>query len=103
MFPKKTPIFVQVGPHSHLVHISIGFGLVGLLDLRVLHEYFVDVGAGILVQLLVVAYDNESHIDVTEDTQLIRLLQQAVLPLAEGDLWGGTGSVERKEGRGRKE
>lgn len=68
------------------MHIGIGFGFVWLLDLCVLHEDLVDVGAGILVQLLVVPNDNEGHIHVAEDTQLVRLLQQTVLPFAEGDL-----------------
>ena len=76
------------------MHIGVGFGLIRLLDLRVLHEDLVDVGAGILVQLLVVPNDNEGHVDVAEDTQLVRLLQQTVLPFAEGDLRGGKGRGE---------
>lgn len=42
-----------------------------------------------MVQLLVVTNDDEGHLHVTEDTQLISLLQQTVFSLAEGDLRGG--------------
>lgn len=41
-----------------------------------------------MVQLLVVANDDEGHLHVTEDTQLVSLLQQTVFSLAEGDLRG---------------
>lgn len=34
---------MYIGSHSYLVHIGVGFGLVRLLDLCVLHEYLIDV------------------------------------------------------------
>ena len=68
------------------MHISIGFGLVRFLDLCVLHEDLIDVRAGVLVQFLVGADDNERHVNITENTQLVGLLQETVLPLAKGYL-----------------
>ena len=67
--------------------IGIGFGLKGLLYLRVLHEDLIDVGAGVLVQPLVAsADDDDGYFHIAKDAQFVGLLQQTVLPLAEGNL-----------------
>ncbi len=48
-------------------------------------EDLIDVGGRVLVELLVVSKYDHSHIDRTEDRQLMRLLEQAALALEEGD------------------
>lgn len=45
----------------------------------------VDVRGRILVELLIVAKDNNSDVDGTQDGQLVRLLEQAAFALEEGD------------------
>ena len=52
----------------------------------VFQEDFVHVGAGVLKQLVLRVEDDNCYLTVTEDTQLVRLLHQAELPLGEGHL-----------------
>ena len=48
-------------------------------------DYLIDVGRGVLVELLIVPEDDNGDVDGTQDGQLMRLLEQAAFPLEEGD------------------
>ena len=52
----------------------------------VFQENSVHVGAGVLEKLIVGVEDDDGDLAVTKDTQLVRLLHQAELPLSEGHL-----------------
>ena len=77
---------------THVQYISIGLALVRVFELSVADEDGVHVGAGILVQLLVVGDHDDCYLTVTKNAEFICLLQQACLTLAERDLWKGRNS-----------
>ena len=58
-----------------------------VLEVGVANEYGVHVGTGILVQLVVAGDHNNSNLHIAQDAQLIGLLQQSCLTLAECDLY----------------
>ena len=58
----------------------------GLIVLSVLEEDLVHIGAGVLVQLVARAEDNEGDLTVTEHGQLVGLLHDAELSLVKRHL-----------------
>ena len=75
-----------LSPSSYLDDILVGERLVGLVVLRVLEEDLVHVGAGVLVQLVARAEDDERDLAVAQHRQLVSLLHHAKLPFVECDL-----------------
>ena len=73
---------------TYLQDISIGFTLIRVLELSIADKYGVHIGASILIQLVVAGNHNYSNLNITEDAQLVGLLQQASLTLAKGYLVG---------------
>jgi len=66
--------------------ILVGEGLVGLVVLGVLEEHLVHVGAGILVEFVAAAEDNESYFTVTQHRELVSLFHHTKLPLVKCNL-----------------
>lgn len=77
---------------AHLDDILVGEGLVGFVVLGVLEKNLVHVGAGILIQLVTRAEDNQGNLAVAQNRQLVRLLHYPELPFVEGHL-----SIDRQE------
>ena len=71
---------------SYLDDILVGEGLVGLVVFRVLEEDLVHVSAGVLVQLVARAEDDQRDLAVAQHGQLVSLLHHAKLPFVECDL-----------------
>ena len=77
-----------MSPVSYLKDVSVGLALVGVLELGVADEDGVHVTAGVLVELAVARDHHHGNLHVTEDAQLIGLLQETSLTLAERYLEG---------------
>ena len=77
-----------MSPVSYLEDVSVGLALVGVLELGVADEDGVHVGASVLVELAVARDHHDGNLHITEDAQLICLLQETSLTLAECDLEG---------------
>lgn len=74
---------------SCLEYVSISLALIRVLELCVADQYGVHIGAGILVQLVVVWYHDNSDFHVTQHTQFICFLQQTSLAFTECNLQVG--------------
>ena len=72
--------------YTYINDIFVGEGLVGLVVLGVLEEHLVHVGAGILVEFVAAAEDNESYFTVTQHRELVSLFHHTKLPLVKCDL-----------------
>lgn len=70
----------------YLYNVFVGERLVGLVVLGVLQQDLVHVRAGVLVQLVAAAEDDQRDLAVAQDRQLVRLLHDAELPLVESHL-----------------
>jgi len=66
--------------------VLVGQGLVGLVVLSVLEEHLVHVGAGVLVELVAAAEDDESYFTVAQDRELVSFFHHTKLSLVECDL-----------------
>ena len=75
-----------LSPSSYLDDILVGERLVGLVVLRVLEEDLVHVGAGVLVQLVAAAEDDQGDLTVTENRQLVRFFHHPELSFVESHL-----------------
>ena len=71
---------------SYLDNVLVGQGLVGLVVLGVLEQHLVHVGAGVLVQLVARAEDDQGDLTVTEHRQLVGFLHDAELSLVKSHL-----------------
>ena len=71
---------------THVQDVSIGLVLVGILEVCVANEDGVHVGASVLVELVVASDHDHCNLHITEDAQLIGLLQETSFTLAERDL-----------------
>jgi hypothetical protein len=69
-----------------LDNIFIGKRLVGLVVFGVLQQHLVHVRAGVLIQLIAAAEDDEGDLAVAQNWQLVGFLHHAELPLVESDL-----------------
>jgi K+-sensing histidine kinase KdpD len=72
--------------HSNLAQLSVRGGWDAYI--LVPANRLVDVARGELVQLLVVAEDDDSNVDGAEHRELMRLLEQAAFALKEGAVPG---------------
>ena len=84
VLPLQLHLLNHLSPY--LKDVSVGLALIGVLELGVADEDGVHVGAGVLVELAVARDHHHGNLHVTKDAQLIRLLQETGLTLAEGDL-----------------
>ena len=71
---------------TYLDDVLVRATLVWFVVFRILEEYFVHVGAGVLEQLVRAVEDDESDLAVTEHAQFVRLLHQAELALCKRHL-----------------
>ena len=67
----------------YLPNISICLGLKWFLYLGILHQEFIDVGTGVLVELGVAGDHHNGDLCVAQYAELVRLLQQAIFTLAK--------------------
>ena len=74
---------------KYLEDVGVCLAFVGVLELGVADEDGVHVGAGVLAQLAAAGDHDDRNLHVTENAQLVGLLQQTGLALAEGDLRAG--------------
>lgn len=96
-------VVLVVVPAALVGEVGGAFMLVGAAIVLEAADDLVDVGGGVLVQLLVVAEDDDGDVDGAEDGELVGLLEEAALALEEGDRtigardvsivdrWGGGG------------
>ena len=70
----------------YLDYILVGEGFVGLVVLCVLEEDLVHVGAGILIELVAAAEDDQGDLTVTENRQFVRFFHHPELSFVESHL-----------------
>ena len=100
-------VVLVVVPAALVGEVGGAFMLVGAAIVLEAADDLVDVGGGVLVQLLVVAEDDDGDVDGAEDGELVGLLEEAALALEEGDGTIGARDVSIVDrwggGRGRGE
>ena len=70
----------------YLDYILVGEGFVGLVVLCVLEKDLVHVGAGVLVELVAAAEDDQGDLTVTENRQFVRFFHHPELSFVESHL-----------------
>ena len=76
----------KIRSYLYLDYILVGEGFVGLVVLCVLEEDLVHVGAGVLVQLVAAAEDDQGDLTVTENRQFVRFFHHPELSFVESHL-----------------
>lgn len=84
--PSEDPTKRYSTPWTHIQDVSIGLVLIRVLEVSVAYEDRVHVGAGILVQLVVAGDHDNSNLHVTQNAELVSLLQETGFTLAESYL-----------------
>ena len=72
--------------YTDLYDVLVGQGLVRLVVLRVLKQHLVHVGAGVLVQLVARAEDDQRDLTVTQHGQLVGFLHHAEFSFVKSHL-----------------